>query len=170
MSQVKTRSYRQVHDDLKRDRGSASTYTCEFCQENPALDWAYMYQGTELIGSNGRKYSENIWDYAPLCRKCHIAFDNASDPSVRIRRWEGSVAAGSKPKTPEHTRKVWETRKKLMEDPEVKEDHHKKYSNLMTRTNSSRLKCKECGYENNAGNLGWHRKKTGHSGTEAIPD
>ncbi|HEC33019.1 MAG TPA: hypothetical protein ENI63_02040 [Candidatus Kaiserbacteria bacterium] len=52
-----------LHRRLHREHGKASLHKCKCGKQ--ARDWALV----------GKKYTDNIKDYLPLCRKCHISMD-----------------------------------------------------------------------------------------------
>lgn len=52
-----------LHKRLYRKHGKASAHKCK-CGKK-ATDWALV----------GRKYSDDIKDYKPMCRLCHVQMD-----------------------------------------------------------------------------------------------
>ncbi|MFA5185360.1 MAG: hypothetical protein WC551_02645 [Patescibacteria group bacterium] len=54
-----------LHKRLHRRYGKAKNFTCEKCKLRQAHDWANM------TGN----YTDNIEDYLPLCRSCHVSLD-----------------------------------------------------------------------------------------------
>lgn len=58
------KGYWGVHSWLKRVMPKASTKKCYHC-DSPARDWANV----------SKKYLLDITDYIPLCRSCHMIFD-----------------------------------------------------------------------------------------------
>jgi len=92
-------TYFAVHERLKRERGKASEHCCT-CGA-PARDWAYQgTTGEEKIEKyNGRKYSENLGDYLPMCRSCHLKLDiddrrTAWSPEA-LERYRAGVKKGA---------------------------------------------------------------------------
>lgn len=81
-----------VHSRLYRLFGPARSFPCISCA-GEALDWAYQYTAgdQEVVDSRGIRYSDNLSDYKPMCRKCHMAFDREHDPSIVAR-----LSAGAK--------------------------------------------------------------------------
>lgn len=86
-------THKAMHTRVIRARGTASSHRCFFHAEReekvPARDWAQLHETTGL----------NIADYIPLCRTCHIRFDDAAGfrPSSRRRAgcrrsWENPSA------------------------------------------------------------------------------
>lgn len=73
--------YNTVHGKLVRKHGPANSHPCVSCGE-PAWDWAYQYTGEPLY-ENGSVYSEDLSAYAPMCRKCHRAFDLKMSEQLR---------------------------------------------------------------------------------------
>lgn len=77
-------SYKTAHARVRAERGPASDYYCNDCEER-ASEWAYGGSSPDQqIGfvstSSGRAW--RAWspvpsDYLPLCRRCHHEFDAA---------------------------------------------------------------------------------------------
>ena len=68
-------TYDAAHDRVKRQRGRASEHSCGDCGSQ-AEDWAYQHQASAPLADDlGRPYSEDVSDYAPMCRPCHRRFD-----------------------------------------------------------------------------------------------
>src|SRR6266404_6445547 len=61
---MRSTSYSARHKRVVRNRGRAADQQCSRCSD-PATDWA------QRRGTDG----ENPEDYDPLCRSCHIAYD-----------------------------------------------------------------------------------------------
>jgi hypothetical protein len=55
-----------LHKRIHRQHGPAKNYDCVDCG-NSALGWSLI---------TGREYSDNIEDYEPHCRKCHVIYDD----------------------------------------------------------------------------------------------
>lgn len=76
---VTSGGYQAVHSKLRNRRGRASTYDCESCG-NAAEDWAYDHNDpaaqVAIVNGYPLTFSQNIWHYKPLCRRCHTAFDS----------------------------------------------------------------------------------------------
>lgn len=175
-------TYYRIHKDLRQERGPAAEYPCEKCGTTEGRrEWAYQYNAgdDELTETRpgrffGCKYALDVWkNYSPMCVPCHRKLDREKDPRImetfRRNGKRNGLAQRGKPKAPGHIEKVWATRKKRMsEDPGFGREYRDRYSKRMSRTNTRRFRCIECGYENNAGNLGWHSKKTGHDGREQV--
>ncbi len=53
-----------LHKRIHRRHGAAKNRKCAKCS-NQARDWALI----------GKKYTDNIEDYQPMCRKCHTSMD-----------------------------------------------------------------------------------------------
>jgi hypothetical protein len=70
--------YQAVHARLRRDRGLASAFICEHC-ENQALQWAYDHddpeESSQFIAGRSLTYSLDSQHYIPLCAACHKTFD-----------------------------------------------------------------------------------------------
>ena len=56
-----------LHKRIHRKHGAAKLRPCARECGRMANDWALKI---------GREYSDNVNDYEPLCRKCHIAQDD----------------------------------------------------------------------------------------------
>ena len=83
-------SYDNAHRAVHDARGPAHWYPCEDCAGN-AEQWtldpvagAVLLEGPGYGRSAGTlmKYSEDIWDYVPRCRDCHVAFDRGIAPAL----------------------------------------------------------------------------------------
>lgn len=86
------RTAQAVHSRIYRRRGYAREHLCIACF-GPALDWAYLYAAgkREKVTVSGQRYSEDIEDYAPMCRPCHWRLDSQNDPGLAARRAEGTL-------------------------------------------------------------------------------
>lgn len=86
---TKEMNYRKAHNRVARAWGPAKRHSCVSCG-GPALDWAYQYTAGDaelrvpfvMIHRPGAKYSADINDYAPMCRRCHKRFDARMDPTL----------------------------------------------------------------------------------------
>ena len=83
-------TYSSAHSRTSKLRGKASTYWCIHCM-GPAAEWALMkprHHGT--VKRYGREtkveWSMNPNDYAPMCKRCHVTFDNATRAKRRAMR------------------------------------------------------------------------------------
>lgn len=133
-----------VHSRLYRRYGMARDFQCVECG-GAALDWAYQYSSSdEQIDQHGQKWSENLDDYAPMCRRCHINFDRKMDPEMAAR-----LRAKASAVSPELRRKAG--RASVEQRPDTAVAMH-------------RRTC-ECGYESNAGNVAQHRRRLNHKET-----
>ena len=70
------RGYRGAHEQLEALHGKAREHGCWLCPKQ-ASDWAYLRCATTPLWDTGRSrwYSDNLADYAPLCRSCHLKLD-----------------------------------------------------------------------------------------------
>lgn len=68
-------SYSGVHEELRVLYGPAKCHVC-LCG-NQAFDWAYQSTTAvvALVGPTGSLYSDDLRDYAPMCRPCHSRLD-----------------------------------------------------------------------------------------------
>lgn len=131
-----------VHSRLYRAYGMARDRACIECGK-PARDWAYQYSSAdEQVDAFGQRWSENLDDYAPMCRRCHVNFDRRVDPAMAER-----VDAKHRAVDPELRRKAG--RASIAQRPD-------------TAVAMQRRTC-ECGYESNAGNVAQHRRRLNHT-------
>ena len=64
-----------MHRRIHREYGPAKNYWCVDCGKQ-ALDWSL---------EEGKTYSDNIEDYGPRCRSCHVRHDDKfNDRSAKI--------------------------------------------------------------------------------------
>ena len=67
-------SYDYKHDLLIAARGNARDQKCAGCAENgvdrQALEWSQLHDRT----------GDDPWDYRPLCKRCHLAYDGHYPP------------------------------------------------------------------------------------------
>lgn len=69
-------TYEGVHRRLRNKLGSAKLHLCVLCGGG-ADQWAYNNAAeNELVDSRGRRFSQDMSDYQPMCFSCHIRFDN----------------------------------------------------------------------------------------------
>lgn len=82
-------AYKIIHIRLREVRGPAKNYTCS-CG-NPALQWAYQYTGDPEYrdAEGGFPFSENMDDYAPMCRSCHTLLDMKHRPGLQPNNTSG---------------------------------------------------------------------------------
>lgn len=67
-------TYFSLHDRLRRERGSASAYTCPCGAE--AKHWSYDHlDPEELLSEEGLPYSLDPGHYIARCVPCHVRFD-----------------------------------------------------------------------------------------------
>jgi hypothetical protein len=64
------------HDRVRYERGRADLYDCVSCQEVQARDWAQVHGGDPL----------DVFAYQPMCRRCHILYDNPGRTMSAIMR------------------------------------------------------------------------------------
>lgn len=91
------RSYRAQHSAVERTRGKAAAYRCDTC-DSRAQDWAFIHSGTW----NDRRC---VWDYRPLCKRCHHAYDgigkkNSGAISASNKRRSGTNWKGGRNRNP----------------------------------------------------------------------
>lgn len=61
-----------MHRRIHRKNGPASKHNCVDCGRQ-ALDWSL----------NGTTYTDNVNDYSPRCRSCHIIMDDKNNDRGR---------------------------------------------------------------------------------------
>lgn len=133
--------YDRIHVRLQRERGNAKDKFCIWCG-TPAHDWA-------LQNAEGRKYSEDLSDYAPMCRPCHLKLDWSArwgNPTYRERRSEAS-------------REMWK-------DPE----HQALMKASGARVCARRRACEACGMVSHPGGIGRHQQISGHVGWSDLEE
>lgn len=141
------KTYRAVHAQLKRERGVARSHRCACGQ--PATQWAYQHTGDiKFGGPDGESpYSENLDDYTPMCRKCHVRLDMENQENIRAAH-----GAWIRPMPPEEA---------------------SKHMSEISRAGGGgviKRRCLEhgCGVVTSAAALGWHQSRTGHTGWENV--
>ena len=88
-----TPEYFTLHKQVKRTRGSASEHQCIDCG-GPARDWARLHD----------KDGSDIWDYVPMCHKCHSVYDLAGRPKSAEHREK--LSQYQQNRTPEHQKNL----------------------------------------------------------------
>lgn len=166
------KTYDQVHAGLLWYWGKASEYRCDVCA-GTARNWAYLYNtDNQIIDNDGRKYSENFWDYAPMCRSCHRKHDYRLDPELREAHRLGGIKGGKASPIDvaalrERGRRGGQTMKKrFANDAEFRE----RMSNLTRErmANAPKLVCTTCGLISIRPSMGRHLSSSGHAGFEAV--
>lgn len=74
-------TYRNAHRRVARVRGRAQDHMCsgQDCARR-GEQWAWRHGETYMVDEKtGCFYSGNVWDYEPMCRKCHGAYDRKRD-------------------------------------------------------------------------------------------
>lgn len=67
--------YRHAHSRVVQARGPAASHACGDCGEQ-AEHWAWQHGPEFLVDDRtGCRYSLDVMDYEPLCRKCHGKLD-----------------------------------------------------------------------------------------------
>lgn len=69
-----TPSVLTLHKRLHRKHGPAKNHLCVDCGEQ-ALDWSLKF---------GHEYSDNIKDYEPRCRRCHVIYDDKNNNRAEL--------------------------------------------------------------------------------------
>jgi hypothetical protein len=152
-------SYQSVHYRLVRDFGSASTHVCS-CSE-PASDWAYQHTGQPLQAENGRLYSDDLSDYAPMCRRCHVNLDHKHDPDWLEGLRNHMKEVGSRPKLPEQ---VSSAGKRGGIAAYALPETQARVAATRARNHTERRTCRECLVTSTIAGLGRHQQVSGHRG------
>jgi hypothetical protein len=81
---LRTPEYQAAHRRVRKLWGRASQYPCVMC-DHQAEQWAYDWADP----SSREYYSDWPEFYMPLCRSCHVKFDQTGCYAVikRIRRY-----------------------------------------------------------------------------------
>lgn len=67
--------YRAIHVRIEVQRGKASEHSCVDCGD-PAEQWSYNNSGDAERSEDGvGRYSTELANYDPRCRRCHFRFD-----------------------------------------------------------------------------------------------
>lgn len=165
-----------LHRNLRRRRGSASTFPCVSCGKS-AYEWAYQHNGPSSEPEN----------YAPMCRSCHRKLDHkeslvlqrswakvrAEHPITREMQAAGGRAGKGKPGTPIGTERATamgraggSARAARMKVDEALSLRMKEVAKNNLPKN--RRRCKGCSVESSAAGIGNHQKSTGHRGYEEM--
>lgn len=147
--------YRAAHRRVKQLRGPAKDYQCIACG-NPARDWALQPTNEELTDEQGRQYSDNVEDYAPMCRSCHKTLDRAFQ---HIEKWQSE--------DPERNCEMRsEAGKKGVAVAAPKLSEHR--AGLAELNRKAQRRCLECGFVSGRTGLGRHQQSGGHRGYEDV--
>lgn len=87
------------------------------------------------------------------------------DPEMASALSARRSVVASQAKTPEHVENIWKSRRS---NEAGMAQHSKLMSQTMSKTNSRKLRCAECGMTTNAGNLGKHQSASGHVGRQEV--
>lgn len=76
-----------MHRRIHRKHGPASSRKCVDCGKQ-ARDWSL----------NGTEYTDNVDDYSPRCRSCHVKYDDKSNNraeliSIGVKRMHERIKA-----------------------------------------------------------------------------
>lgn len=73
--------YHAAHARLRRERGPASAYPCICGCGGMAAEWALRHEGP---GRGPALWSENVFDYDPMCKSSHSRRDapGGKDPGA----------------------------------------------------------------------------------------
>jgi len=155
-------TYRRVHRLLVRTRGLARLHRCS-CGL-PALDWAYQHTVNVLV-EGGRKYSQDLTDYAPMCRGCHTRLDRLHDLVWGQTIRDHIRKIGSRPRTFEEQSKIGKLGMAAADATPAMRAHKKMISAL---NHTARRRCLICGMESVRTGLGRHQQVSGHIGYEDL--
>lgn len=91
---VGSQEYNNLHHRMRRQRGKASLHLCTECGET-AAHWAQLHETSGL----------DIWaDYAPMCIKCHRAYDQGGRSFSAEHR--AALAESARNRPAEHLQKI----------------------------------------------------------------
>lgn len=184
--------YRFMHREVVRVRGRASQYAC-LCG-NPATEWALNHTGSSIRVEAGLMFSEDVEEYDPLCRSCHIRRDLQagqrtvafldSDPETLFEwrseagkkgaaaTWSGGSGLNREKHSASARRNAVAARSKLAElqaDPvEGPRIRARQSEGAKKAGGFQKRRCAECGRETNAPGLSAHQRATGHEGVEHV--
>jgi hypothetical protein len=155
-------AYEKTHSRLKEAYGPAKGHCCVSCG-GPALDWALQYQHPErIVWEKPKPYSEDLDDYAPMCRGCHFVLDLA----VSVR--DKDLLDAARRENLALAREAM--RKKFDADPVYKKTVSAiRQQNAAVARKSLRLRrCGGCPMVTMPGALGKHQGSSGHVGWVAV--
>lgn len=77
------RHYQTAHNQIRLQRGAASTHLCVDCAA-PAADWSLKHDSKQRIvaldGTRaGLAFSPDPTDYEPRCKPCHVTYDREAN-------------------------------------------------------------------------------------------
>lgn len=173
-----------MHAGLVWAFGRAAEHLCSSCL-GPALDWAYLHDPycVEIIDEQGRKYTEDLSGYTPMCRSCHRSWDISNDPG-RIgflsSAWVASLplehlqemraraainAAKVTFSRPGHRAVLSEAAKKRFKaNPLLREEMSKRGRAGGIAVVKQRRRCGDCPVTTVPGALANHQRASGHEG------
>lgn len=167
-------SYEGAHNNVRRLHGAASDHACVSCG-GPALDWAYQYGAPdEQVTAEGLPYSMNPQFYEPMCRSCHMRYDNQMDERVGDAARARGIAFSEKGQAwrdanPERSREIQLANmacenELFRNDPAYRGRKLEALRRGGIKANSRRRKCVTCGLTTTPGAMGKHMRYAGHSG------
>lgn len=155
-------SYVNIHHSLRLNRGPASDYIC-ICGK-PAEHWAYQHTGEVLTCPQlDRLYSEDMNDYAPMCRSCHTLLDRKHNPEWDQAIRDHARKIGLTPKSFEHLSAAGKLGI-VAASPKLVEHRQ----NISTLNRTAKRRCRECGATYSRVGLGRHQQAGGHTGWEDV--
>lgn len=163
-------SYYKIHQDLKRQKGKAAEHRCA-CGA-PARDWAYQPNpaNEKTDGYTGRSYSEDLEDYAPMCRPCHLNLDSAlragktggTTPEAKARHRAGAAKGNQA-----HARRMESDPGYAARTTEILRQNGRTAG---AKGRNRRRKCADCSMVSHPVGIGRHQAATGHTNyTEETP-
>lgn len=170
-----SKTYEQAHRSIRELRGSAKEHLCA-CGAS-ASDWAFQHTPDPLRSPKGRPYSENPFDYAPMCRSCHQSFDFENQESIHEMRLRVGKKAGDAnaarwaldPDKKAQSAAGLANAARLLRDQvyarRMREENSR--GGLIGGT-SGRRKCLVCGKVSHPAGIGSHQKHSGHTGHEDV--
>ena len=173
--------YQSVHRKLDRLRGRAKTLQCG-CGA-PAAHWAYQHSSENpLFDEDGRVYSEDIGDYAPMCIKCHRRLDWEATPNrhLPIREaaretikaahlWEQQLALSNPEMSRQRKSNAGKGRGAWIAHRFLTEPQFAARRRIeMAKASGKKRKCDQCEMVSTTYGLGSHQRWSGHSGYSEV--
>jgi hypothetical protein len=107
-------SYKTAHSRVKRQRGYAYVHQCIWCGL-VAEHWAYQWTDSAEQSAEGLTWSNDPKHYAPMCRRCHHAFDRAHRRGEDLKALRASLYARVTDEQRDIARGAAETNKRALE-------------------------------------------------------
>ncbi|MBO1333788.1 hypothetical protein [Streptomyces sp. VRA16 Mangrove soil] len=149
-------SYSAMHKLLTQLKLPAKYSACAWCGLT-ASDWAYQWDDPHALDSDHGPYSQNTTSYAPMCRRCHNAFDDAHRsysaerfPYEVARLKEAAYASVSDERRAAETRGREASRKAALRHLEAREALMPERRKFLSEPQKTALALMSRGYRHNA--------------------